>query len=75
MTAPWRVSTSSRGDGLNRRPACRPGEVQRRLGLIQIDEEHLASADLERPILVVKIRELGRSPLVVDGYARPVTLH
>jgi len=49
--------------------------VQRRLGLIQIDEEHLASADLERPILVVKIRELGRSPLVVDGYARPVTLH
>lgn len=40
------------------------------LGLIQIDEEHLASADLERPILIVKIRELGSSPLVVDGWHR-----
>jgi nitrogen fixation protein len=40
------------------------------LGLIQIDEDHLASADLERPVLVVKIRELGGAPLVVDGWHR-----
>ena len=40
------------------------------LGLIQIDPEHMASADLERPILVVKIRELGSSPLVIDGWHR-----
>jgi nitrogen fixation protein len=40
------------------------------LGLIQIDEDHLASADLERPILVVKVRELGGAALIVDGWHR-----
>lgn len=40
------------------------------LGLIQIDEDHLASADLNRPILTVKIRELGNAALVVDGWHR-----
>jgi hypothetical protein len=27
------------------------------------------TADLDRPLLVVKIRELGGSPLIIDGYA------
>jgi hypothetical protein len=44
------------------------------LGLIEIDEDHLASADLDRPIMVVKIREAGGSPLIADGYARPDTV-
>lgn len=40
------------------------------LGLIQIEEDHLASADLGKPILIVKIRELNSSPLIVDGWHR-----
>jgi hypothetical protein len=40
------------------------------LGPIQIDEDHLASADLDRPILMVKIRELGGSVLIADGWHR-----
>jgi hypothetical protein len=40
------------------------------LGLIQIDEHHLTSADLGRPILMVKIGELDGSVLIVDGWHR-----
>lgn len=40
------------------------------LGLIHVDEDHLNDADLDRPLLVVKIRELGGSPLIIDGWHR-----
>ena len=40
------------------------------LGLIHVDEDHLQDANLDRPILMVKIRELGGSALVIDGWHR-----
>ena len=40
------------------------------LSLIHIDEDHLQDADQDQPLLVVKIRELGGSALIIDGWHR-----
>jgi ParB/Sulfiredoxin domain len=40
------------------------------LGLIRVDHDHVESADLNQPVLVVRIRELGGSPLIIDGWHR-----
>lgn len=40
------------------------------LGLIRVDHNHLHNADLDRPLLVVKVRELGGSALIIDGWHR-----
>jgi nitrogen fixation protein len=40
------------------------------LGLIRVDEDHARTADLNQPLIVVKIRELGGSPLIIDGWHR-----
>ncbi len=44
------------------------------LGLIRVDEDHVRTADLNQPLIVVKIRELGGDPLIIDGYASPITV-
>jgi len=38
------------------------------LTLIRVDEDHVRTADLNQPLIVVKIRELGGDPLIIDGY-------
>lgn len=40
------------------------------LGAIALDEEHIATADLERPIIVVRIAEANGAPLIIDGWHR-----
>jgi len=40
------------------------------LALIRVDHDHLHNTDLDRPLLVVKIRELGGSALIIDGWHR-----
>jgi hypothetical protein len=40
------------------------------LGLIRVDEEHLQEADLNRPLLMARIRELNGSALIIDGWHR-----
>ncbi len=40
------------------------------LGLIRVDDDHVRTADLDQPLLVVKIRELGGSALIIDGWHR-----
>lgn len=40
------------------------------LGLIRVDDDHVRTADLNHPLLVVKIRELGGDPLIIDGWHR-----
>jgi len=40
------------------------------LGLIWIETDHIAAADLSRPILVALIREMNNAPLIIDGWHR-----
>ncbi len=40
------------------------------LGLIRIDDERVRMANLDQPLLMVQIRELGGSTLLVDGWHR-----
>ncbi|WP_049577373.1 ParB N-terminal domain-containing protein [Streptomyces sp. SBT349] len=40
------------------------------LGAVRINEEHVADADLTRPLIVVKIKEAGGDPLIIDGWHR-----
>ncbi|WP_433328687.1 ParB N-terminal domain-containing protein [Spirillospora sp. CA-294931] len=37
---------------------------------IALDEEHIPRADLERPIIAVRIREADGSAMIIDGWHR-----
>lgn len=40
------------------------------LGVISVDEDHLAHADLERPLILASIREFDGAVLIIDGWHR-----
>lgn len=40
------------------------------LGAVALDEDRIATADLERPIIGVKIAEANGAPLIIDGWHR-----
>jgi hypothetical protein len=40
------------------------------LEAIGVDEDHLSTVDLERPIIVVRIREADGNPMIIDGWHR-----
>ncbi|MFE2181099.1 hypothetical protein [Streptomyces sp. NPDC059455] len=53
-------------------PICRldPQPWFRLLGAIRLNENHVPQADLERPLILVRIREADGATLIIDGWHR-----
>lgn len=47
-----------------------PQPWYRLLSAIRLDEDHIPHADLERPLILVRIREAGGTALIIDGWHR-----
>jgi nitrogen fixation protein len=40
------------------------------LGAIGLDEDHVPTVDLERPLIMVRLREAGGAAMLIDGWHR-----
>lgn len=40
------------------------------LGMIQIDEDDVPCADIERPVIAARIKEADGHPMIIDGWHR-----
>jgi nitrogen fixation protein len=40
------------------------------LGAITLDEDHIPTVDLERPIIAVKLADAGGASMIIDGWHR-----
>lgn len=40
------------------------------LGAIGLNEDHVSTVDLERPLIMVRLREVGGGAMLIDGWHR-----
>lgn len=46
------------------------GDWSKHLGIIALDDDHLDSVDLRRPLILVRIADVGGLVLLIDGWHR-----